>query len=68
MLWSRVLTERIQNGNLYFYAAPTRDMPTTHVRIPDPVYSRAQEVKDEHEFSSIGEAIRYMVREGGYDV
>jgi len=43
-------------------------MATTHARIPDPVYREAEQVKDEREFSSIGEAIRYMVREGGYDV
>lgn len=43
-------------------------MGTTHARIPDPVYEEAESIKDKKEFSSIGEAIRYMVREGGYDV
>jgi len=37
-------------------------------RVPDPVYDRAKEVRDERDFQSIGEAIRYMCREGDYDV
>lgn len=44
------------------------DMGSTHVRVPDPVYEVAGEVKEERDLPSMGEAIRYMVREGGYDV
>jgi len=39
-----------------------------HVRIPATVYEEAQKVKDERDFPSIGEAIRHMAQEGGYDV
>lgn len=38
------------------------------VRIPDTIYEKAEELKEERDFPSIGEAIRYMCREGGYDV
>jgi len=37
-------------------------------RIPDPVAQKARELRDEMDFGSIGEALRYMAREGGYDV
>lgn len=43
-------------------------MATTHARIPNPVYNKASEVQDEHDYATIGEAIRHMVREGGYNV
>lgn len=43
-------------------------MGSTHVRVPDPVYNRAEEIKEERDLPSIGEALRYMSREGGYDV
>lgn len=39
-----------------------------HVRIPETVYAAAVQVKEDRDFPSIGEAIRYMCREGGYDV
>jgi len=36
--------------------------------VPDTVAEEAKNLKDERDFSSIGEAIRFMCREGGYDV
>lgn len=38
------------------------------VRLPTTVYERAGEVKNEYDFASIGEAVRHMCREGGFDV
>lgn len=38
------------------------------VRVPDPVHEKAKEIKDMHDYSTLGEAIRHMCREGGYDV
>lgn len=38
------------------------------MRVPDPVKEKAEDVKDEGDFATLGEAVRYMVREGGYDV
>ena len=43
-------------------------MATTHARVPDTVLDKAGDVQDEHDYPTIGEAIRHMVREGGYDV
>jgi len=43
-------------------------MATTLARLPDPVYERAKELRDERDFPSIGEAVRYMIREGEHDV
>jgi Arc/MetJ-type ribon-helix-helix transcriptional regulator len=37
-------------------------------RLPEPVAEQAKELKKERDFSSVGEAVRYMCREGGYDV
>lgn len=37
-------------------------------RIPNTVYEVAHNVKEEHDYPSLGEAIRHMCREGGYDV
>lgn len=37
------------------------------VRVPDSVYNQANEIAGEREMS-IKEAIRFMCREGGYDV
>lgn len=37
------------------------------VGVPDPVYQRAQDVAEEHDYN-LKEAIRHMCREGGYDV
>ena len=42
-------------------------MPTTHARVPNAVLDAAKDVQDEHDYPTIGEAIRHMVREGGYD-
>lgn len=36
--------------------------------IPESVCDKAEDVKEEYEYSGLGEAIRHMVREGGYDV
>jgi hypothetical protein len=41
---------------------------TEQHRIPDPVAQLAREVRDEQDFGSIGEAIRYMINNEGYDV
>ena len=41
---------------------------TQSVRIPDPVHEKAEEIKDIHDYASLGEAIRHMCREGGYDL
>jgi hypothetical protein len=41
---------------------------TKHVRIPYRVYDQAEDVQDEYGYPSIGEAIRHMCKEGGYDV
>ena len=43
-------------------------MATTHARVPNAVLDAAEDVQDEHDYPTIGEAIRHMVREGGYDV
>ena len=40
----------------------------TITRVPDTVLDKADDVQDEHGYPTIGEAIRHMVREGGYDV
>ena len=44
-----------------------RDM-SQGVKVPVPVYEKAKELKEMHDYASIGEAIRHMCREGGYDV
>jgi hypothetical protein len=41
---------------------------TEAVKLPEPVYERAQEVQDEKDFATLGEAIRHMCQEGDYDV
>lgn len=38
------------------------------VRLPTPVYEKAKEVQEMHDYASLGEAVRHMCREGGYDV
>jgi len=38
------------------------------LRVPDTVSERARTLVDERDFASIGEAIRHMCQEGGYDV
>lgn len=38
------------------------------VIVPNTVYNTAKDVKDDRDFSSLGEAIRHMCQEGGYDV
>lgn len=45
-----------------------QDAVSEQHRIPDTVAHRAREVRDERDFASIGEAIRHMCQEGGYDV
>lgn len=41
---------------------------TKGVKVPDPVHAKAKEIKEMHDYASLGEAIRHMCREGGYDV
>lgn len=41
---------------------------TQGVKVPDPVYEQANGIKEMHDYASLGEAIRHMCREGGYDV
>jgi antitoxin component of RelBE/YafQ-DinJ toxin-antitoxin module len=43
-------------------------MATEHARVPVEVKRRAEDVKDEYGFPTLGEAIRHMCQEGGYDV
>jgi len=43
-------------------------MATSHVRVPDSLYDRAVKLKDEKDYSTIGEAIRAMAKDAGYDV
>lgn len=38
------------------------------VRVPEPVHEQAHEIKELHDYATLGEAIRHMCREGGYDV
>lgn len=38
------------------------------VKLPDPVYKQASEIKTNEEFSSLGDAIRHVFMEAGYDV
>jgi hypothetical protein len=41
----------------------------THgVKVPDTVHEKAKEVQEIHDYATLGEAIRHMCREGGYDV
>ena len=37
-------------------------------RLPESVIKTAEQVKDEYDYPSLGEAIRHMCQEGGYDV
>lgn len=37
-------------------------------RVPETVKSKAEDVQKEYDFATLGEAIRHMCREGGYDV
>lgn len=39
-----------------------------HMRVPDTVYQEAVRLQDERGFASLGEAVRHMCQEGGYDV
>jgi hypothetical protein len=43
-------------------------MASKQTRVPDSVREQAEDVKDEYEYPSLGEAIRHMCQEGGYDV
>ena len=52
---------------MFTYTLRTMEM-TQHIRVPDTVYDEAERLKEERDFPSIGEAVRYMCREGGYDV
>lgn len=38
------------------------------MRVPDPVYKRAIELKEEGDYASLGEAVRNVFLEAGYDV
>jgi hypothetical protein len=37
-------------------------------RVPVSVVDEAKDVQNEYDYPSVGEAIRHMVREAGYDV
>jgi len=39
-----------------------------HTRVPESVREKAREVQDEYDYPSLGEAIRHMCQDGGYDV
>lgn len=36
------------------------------IRCPDPVHERAEEIMEEHDYPTKGEAIRHAFREAGY--
>ena len=36
--------------------------------LPGPVAEKAAEIQDEHDYPSMGEAIRHVFKEAGYDV
>lgn len=38
------------------------------IRVPDSVYEEAKRLRDEREFSSIGDAVRFVFIEADYDV
>ena len=41
---------------------------TEHVRVPEPVKQEAERLVEDRKFATIGEAVRHMCREGGFDV
>ncbi|MDL5361324.1 hypothetical protein [Halalkalicoccus sp. NIPERK01] len=41
---------------------------TKHARLPETVYNQAEAIQEEYGYPSIGEAIRHMCKEAGYDV
>lgn len=43
-------------------------MASTQTRVPDKVREKAEDVQEEYDYPSLGEAIRHMCKEGGYDV
>jgi len=40
---------------------------TTTVRLPDVVVEQAKEIQEQHDFTSVAEAIRFMAEHGAYD-
>lgn len=69
---SRVLNELgeeydLLNSQLESKYTPSR-VSNSIVRTPDIVREQAREVRDEYDYPSLGEAIRHMCQEGGYDV
>lgn len=40
----------------------------TRPELPEPVADEAEDVMKEHDYPSLGEAIRHVFREAGYDV
>jgi len=43
-------------------------MATKRPVLPDPVLDCAEDVEDEYDYRSTGEAIRHVFKEAGYDV
>jgi len=41
---------------------------TRAVKLPEPVVQRAEGLVEERDFATIGEAIRYMCQQGGFEV
>jgi len=39
-----------------------------HVRVPQTVYEEAERLREEEDYATLGEAIRSMCKDGGYDV
>jgi hypothetical protein len=37
-------------------------------RLPDPVAKKAKEIRDENDYNSVGEVIRTVFKEAGYNV
>jgi len=38
------------------------------VRLPQTVYDRAEEIQDEYDYPSLGEAVRHVFQDAGNDV
>jgi len=59
------LLNRNKNG---YSQRGTGQSENKHIKVPGPVYQKAKELKQKYDYPSLGEAIRHMCQEGGYDV
>jgi len=67
MFWCMALSSSHFGSILYPEYEQAYAVSEQH-RIPDTVANRARELRDEKDFRSIGEAVRHMCQNGGYDV